>query len=72
MTAAAGGHDHLGQTVTHVLQTAGEGEHRHDFTGHRDVKLGLKDGEKDFRSFLSSGTVFDIEYIARELHVYFR
>lgn len=46
LSAAAGGHDHLGQTLTHVLQAAGEGEHRHDFTGHRDVKLGLEDREE--------------------------
>lgn len=43
LSAAAGGHHHLGQTLPHVRQAAGEGEHRHDFTGHRDVKLGLED-----------------------------
>lgn len=45
LSIAAGGHDHLGQTLPHVLQAAGEGEDGHDFTGHRDVKLSLQDGE---------------------------
>lgn len=46
LSVAAGGHDHLGQTLPHVLQAAGEGEDGHDFTGHRDVKLSLQDEEE--------------------------
>lgn len=38
-----GGYDHLSQALPHILQAAGEGEHRHDFAGHSDVKLGLED-----------------------------
>lgn len=46
LSTAAGGHHHLGQALPHVLQAAGEGKDGHDFTGHRDVKLGLGDSEQ--------------------------
>lgn len=44
LSVAAGRHHHLGQALPHVLQAAGEGEDGHDFTGHRNVKLGLQSG----------------------------
>lgn len=51
-SSAAGGHDHLGQTLTHVLHAAGEGEHRHDLTGHCDVKLSLEN-RADINKFIN-------------------
>lgn len=50
LSAAAGGYDHLSQTLTHVLQAGGQCQHSHDFTGHCDVKLGLLDKEGEFTS----------------------
>lgn len=41
LSPAAGGYHHPGQAAPHVLQAAGESQHCHDLTGHRDVKLGL-------------------------------
>lgn len=52
LSTAAAGHNHLCQTLTHVPQAAGEGEHCHDFAGHRYVKLGLVD-KKQKRLFLN-------------------
>lgn len=43
LPAAASGHDHFSQTLSHVLHAAGEGKHRHDFTGYCDIKLGLEE-----------------------------
>ena len=37
------GRDHHGaQPLAHVVQTRRQGQHRHDLTGHRDVKLRLQ------------------------------
>lgn len=50
LSAAAGGYDHLSQTLAHVLHAGGQCQHRHYFTGHCDVKLGLLDKEGERRS----------------------
>lgn len=52
LSTAAGGYDHLRQTLTHVLQAGGQRQHSHYFTGHCDVKLGLldKDSKRRFAS----------------------
>lgn len=42
ISAAAGGYNHFGQALSHVLQAAGEGEDGHDLTRNCDVKLGLQ------------------------------
>lgn len=47
LSTAAGGYDHLSQTLTHVLQAGGQCQDRHYFTGHCDVKLGLLDEDSE-------------------------
>ena len=40
------GHHHSPQALLHVVEAVGQGQHRHDLAGHRDVKLRLKWKEK--------------------------
>lgn len=47
LSTAAGGYDHLSQTLTHVLQAGGQRQDSHYFTGHCDVKLGLLDEDSE-------------------------
>lgn len=45
----AGCHHHFAQSLSHVFQGTGEGQDSHDFTGHRDIKLGLLEGKRHNR-----------------------
>lgn len=47
LSTAAGGYDHLSQTLTHILDAGGQCQDSHYFTGHCDVKLGLLDKDSE-------------------------
>lgn len=45
----AGCHHHFAQSLSHVFQGTGESQDSHDFTGHRDIELGLLGGKRHNR-----------------------
>ncbi len=41
--------DHIAESLSHITKTGGQGQYRHNLTGHGDVKLALEGGGLRFK-----------------------